>query len=108
MGILSGLKRLLRSSDRREHARHAADTLHLVIDGKAYRSIDWSLGGVRVDGLPNQPTRGDRLEGEVRYGSARGKFVAEVVNELESGQHGLRFIEIAPGVFIAMSGMARR
>ncbi len=50
---------------------------------------------------------GDRLTGQIKSinSSGQGTFVAEVVRIAETGDIGLRLLEITPAVFIAMAGL---
>ena len=50
---------------------------------------------------------GDRLTGRIKSinSSGPGTFVAEVARIAETGEIGLRLLEITPAVFVAMAGL---
>src|ERR671923_57557 len=76
-----------RTTDRRRHPRHAGPALALTIEGRRYKTVDWSLGGMRLGGFHRPLARGERVSGRVgRIARTRaGEFVAEVVHVTEEG-----------------------
>jgi hypothetical protein len=107
MSIFSFFSRILRRQDRRRHPRFHVDPLSLKIDGKRYKSTDWSLGGFKVSRFHGDLGSGDRISGQINFpGAPRGEFVAEVVNIYAAREFGMRFLEISPKVFLAMSGLS--
>lgn len=111
MNILSRASTAIGSLERRAHRRFSYPALQLEIDGKRFKTTDWSLGGFRINGYINGyrgvPKIGDRLSGHIKSlnSSAPGTFVAEVVRIAETGEIGLRLLEITPAVFLAMAGL---
>ena len=107
MNILSRTITAIGSQDRRVQRRFSHPPLHLKIDGKRFKTADWSLGGFRINGYHKRLKIGDRLTGQIKSinSSGPGTFVAEVVRIAETGGIGLRLLEITPAVFIAMAGL---
>jgi len=92
-----------RLADRRRHARRKAPTLRVRIDGRNYRTADWSMGGVRLAGFQGHLRRLERVSGTVAVpGGPKGPFVAEVMWQRDDTV-GLRFLEVAPSVFFELS-----
>lgn len=99
LGVLTKL------SERRRAARQAYPRLRVRIDGRRYHASDWSLGGLRIDGFRGQLRRLERVAGTVAIpGGPKGPFVAEVMWQRED-RVGLRFLEVAPGVFFELSAL---
>jgi hypothetical protein len=105
MNIVSSASATVRSWDRRVHRRFSHPPLHLEIDGKRFTTTDWSLGGFRIDGYREPLAVGARLTGQIQFinPNSPGTFVAEVVRIAETGEVGLRLLEITPAVFVAMA-----
>jgi hypothetical protein len=93
--------------ERRLHPRYSHRPLLLKIEGRRYRTIDWSLGGFRLGPFHREATIGMRIEGDVvKSGRVQpGRFVAQVVRFTEDGGLGLRWLDIAPATFIGMSSV---
>ncbi len=110
MEIQNFWQHFLRPKDRRKHARIAAPSLELKIDGRKYQTLDWSLGGLRINGFHADVKPRDRLSGTIAGvgGGGPGEFVAEVLRVSENGDVSLRLLEIAPATFLAMGGLRSR
>lgn len=80
--------------------------LVLRINGRAYKTADWSIGGARIAGYSTALAPGDLLSGTIDPigDEKRGAFIAEVIRRDEQGQLGLRFIEISAMTLLAMEG----
>lgn len=99
----------LRPKDRRKHARNTAPSLELKIDGHKYRTLDWSLGGLSINGFHADVKPRDRLSGTISgVGVDPGEFVAEVLRVAENGDVSVRLLEISPAIFLAMGGLRAR
>ncbi len=103
----------LRPKDRRKHARITTPSLQLKIDGRKYRTLDWSLGGLRINGFHADVKPRDRLSGTIAGvggvgGGGPGEFVAEVMRVAENGDVSVRLLEISPAIFLAMGGLRAR
>jgi hypothetical protein len=111
-GRLPGFRRLLArfrrpsGGDQRQHPRVYDRPLKLLIDGRRYKTLDWSMSGMRIAGypaaaaVPNATVAGTILaSGQVK----RGEFVAEVVRVLPDGSVGVRFVKLWSETFISMS-----
>ncbi len=100
----------LRPKDRRKHARNTTPSLELKIDGRKYRTLDWSLGGLRINGFHVDVKPRDRLSGTIAgvSGVGPGEFVAEVLRVAENGDVSVRLLEISPAIFLAMGGLRAR
>lgn len=93
-----------RLRDRRRTPRYRRPRLKLRIDGRTYRTVDWSLGGVRISDFAGPLHPLERLEGRLRVpGGPGGAIVAEVIWIGDDGDVGLRFLEIEPKLFLALS-----
>ena len=105
MNVVNRASTTVRLPDRRVHRRFSYPPLLLEIDGKRFKTTDWSLGGFRIDGYRETLAIGARLTGQIQFisSSSSGTFVAEVVRTSETGEVGLRLLEITPAVFIAMA-----
>ena len=101
MSVLEYFGVAKRSKERRRHERTSAYTIKLKFGGATYPSLDWSLGGCRINGLPEQLKNGDMVEGTIAgIGFAHsGEFLAEIVWRKPDGQAGLRWLELEPHVF---------
>lgn len=98
-------RRAVGTRERRQHERHAHYPLTVKVEGKRYDTVDWSLGGFRLAGFHRDLERTEKLEGNIDgLDTAKpGRFLAEVVWRNEAGHVGLRFLEITPAFFLAMS-----
>ncbi len=105
MGIIDGIKRRVQESERRAHARHTSDSLRVLIENRRYKTVDWSLGGFKLERCKLTLSAKDRVHGKIDFdASVDGEFVAEVVHVSETGDIGFRFLEISPRLFLAMGG----
>lgn len=93
--------------ERRLHPRYTHRPLVLKIEGRRYRTIDWSLGGFRLGPFHREAVVSMQIEGTIaKCGRIQaGAFLAEVVRFTEEGGLGLRWLEIAPATFIGMSSV---
>ena len=105
MTVADRLKNALGWIERRQHPRTSGPRLTLKFDGQKYKTVDWSLGGCRIH-APAAPLKvTQRVAGRVRLSGAdgRGEFVAETVRVDGDGHVALRWLEISPHIFAAMS-----
>lgn len=106
MGLSTWLGRVKRSSERRKHAREYGPQLKLDIDGSAYHTLDWSLGGFRMaaEGIEVKP--GDLLEGRIKApnGAGQGDFTARVMR-VADGHIGARWLEMSGNLFARLGGL---
>src|ERR687891_1422096 len=65
--------------DQRRHARGAMPTLKVRINGKSYRTKDWSLSGFRLDDFDGVCEWGEQIRGVILFRGRRGEVVAEAV-----------------------------
>jgi hypothetical protein len=74
------------------------------MQGRTFKTIDWSIGGARVAEYWMPAWPGDVLTGTIDSiaGEEPGPFTAEVVRRSESGEIGLRFLEISALTLLAM------
>jgi hypothetical protein len=90
--------------ERRAHGRHDTPSLTLMVGRRKFAALDWSLGGCRIAAEPGEYRRGNRLEGTLWLdGCPRGEFLAEFVRGTETGEYGLRWLEITASTFVAMA-----
>lgn len=90
-------------AERRSQMRHVTPPMRLRIDGRSYPVVDWSLGGLRIEGYRGELRRLERVSGTLTIsGGPKGPFLAEVMWQREQTV-GLRFLEIAPKVFFELT-----
>ena len=94
-------------ADRRAHRRVYDRPIAVRLEDKAYKTLDWSLGGFRINGYHRELAVGVRLAGTIGpvNGARAGECLVEVVRLTDNGDVGLKFIEISPKVFVAMAGL---
>ena len=99
-----------RHDERRRHRRIYGRPIKVVLEDQSYKTLDWSLGGFRINKYHRELKRGERLSGVIgpfaRVKS--GECVVEVVRVAENGDIGAKFVEIAPKIFVAMAGYKER
>tara|TARA_R110002167_G_scaffold14954_4_gene60205 strand:- start:296 stop:634 length:339 start_codon:yes stop_codon:yes gene_type:complete len=110
MTFLKAVAKPWNSKDRREHERSSGQSIKLRFAGSKYQSLDWSLGGCRIQDPPDRYKVGDMVEGTISgIGfSHSGEFLAEFVWRRENGQAGLRWLELEPHVFERLSRLRGR
>lgn len=97
------VRALQKLRERRTAPRSVHPGLKVRIAGRRYRVADWSLGGLRLADFDRPVAARDRLEGTLFLpGRQRGAFVAEVV-WTDGPRVGLRFLEVAPALLVALS-----
>ena len=103
--MLGRLSNFWRARERRQHARITSLPLVIIVDGKRFKTVDWSLGGFWITGFRGHSHKGAVLSGTIEHPDASaGEFVAEVV-AADDGDIRARLIEITPAVFVAMGGL---
>ena len=90
--------------DRRRHARQAAPTLKVRINGKRYRTKDWSLSGFRLDDFDGVCQYGEQIRGVALFRGCRGEVIAEAVRIGPGPAIGFRILGISTKLFVRMSG----
>jgi hypothetical protein len=83
--------------DNRRDKRYPLPALVVVLSGQEYRTRNWSLGGLRLSGVPRSLNIGDEFNGEFRLadGTDRAGFHGDVVwIDLPSREFGVRFLEL--------------
>jgi hypothetical protein len=88
--------------DRRRHARHTTPTLKVRINGKSYRTKNWSLTGFRLDDFDGVCAWGEQIRGIILFKGGRGEVLAEAVRVGPGEAVGFRIIEVDSDVFIRM------
>jgi len=95
---------LMARSDRRKHARQASPTLKLRINGRRYRTKDWSLSGFRLDDFDGVCACGEQIRGVVLFRGCRGEVLAEAVRIGPGEAIGFRILGISTKLLVRMSG----
>jgi len=105
--MLSALFRRAPRNDRRQNRRIYDRPLKIKIEGKTYKTLDWSLGGFRIKGYHRPLEIGERIAGKVGvpHGARNGDIVVEIMRATDNGEVGVRFLEISPRSFVAMAGI---
>ncbi|MGH6898960.1 MAG: hypothetical protein ACREJ5_20840 [Geminicoccaceae bacterium] len=91
-------------SDRRRHARQTTPTLKVRIDGKRYRTKNWSLTGFRLDDFDGVCECGEQIQGVILFRGCRGEVIAEAVRVGPGEAIGFRILGISSKLFRRMSG----
>jgi hypothetical protein len=73
------------------------------INGKRYRTKDWSLTGFRLDDFDGVCASGEQIRGVILFKGRRGEVLAEAVRVGPGEAIGFRIIEIGSDVFLQMS-----
>lgn len=103
IAISGEFRRRVDEARRRLHTRYASDALRVEINRRRYRTLDWSLGGFRLDRCALALGADDQVRGRIAFkGMAPGEFVAEVTHIGESGEIGFRFLEVSPQILLSM------
>jgi hypothetical protein len=99
-----------RHDERRRHRRIYGRPIKVVLEDKSYKTLDWSLGGFRINNFHRELKRGERLNGVIGpFARVKpGECVVEIVRVAENGDIGAKFVEIAPKIFVAMAGYKER
>lgn len=92
-------------AERRRHRRLQNTKLTVHVNGKRYKTNDWSLGGFRVVIPGNRLSPSHVIKGPMHGPGlfTRGHYEASVVWVGDDGEIGARFIELSPESFLAMS-----
>ena len=92
-------------AERRRHRRIQSSRLTIFIDGKRYKTNDWSLGGFRVVVPGNKFATGVRISGALHGPGLfdRGVYEATISWVSDTGEIGAHFIEVSHESFLAMS-----
>lgn len=105
------------NSNSRRDKRQSAPTLRLTVAGHEFATADWSLGGVRLYGIPEGAKLEQQIEvgftgqrgGRTWSGSATALFVWI---DQEKAQSGLRFTNLPDASFDALetlvTGISRK
>ena len=94
---------LLGGSDRRRHGRHTTPTLKVRINGRRYRTKDWSLTGFRLDDFDGVCAWGEQIRGVILFKGRRGEVLAEAVRVGPGEAVGFRILEVDSEIFLRMS-----
>jgi hypothetical protein len=101
-----------KADSNRQHQRHFDKAqLTLRIQKKTYKTLDWSVGGFRINMADTRPQRGDILEGEIIKGirGIKDKMVAARVARVnDNGDVGLQITEISHEAFGALSELQHK
>lgn len=105
--MLGTLFKRVTPSDRRRNSRIYDRPLKVRVEGKTYKTHDWSLGGFRIKHYHRHLEVGERISGKISLprGPKAGDIVVEVMRATDNGDVGVRFLEITPRIFVAMGGL---
>lgn len=101
-------ERVLLHDERRRHRRIQDTKLTIIIDGKRYKTKDWSLGGFRIQAPEITIQTNENITGEIRGPGLfdRSDFKACVAWTSESGEFGVRLVEVSGETARAMSAVS--
>ena len=97
--------RLVRGAERRRHRRLQNVRLTIFINGKRYKTNDWSLGGFRVMAPGIDLTTNQHISGALHGPGLfdRGTYEAAIAWVADDGEFGAHFIDLSHQSFLAMS-----
>ncbi|SLN72866.1 PilZ domain-containing protein [Oceanibacterium hippocampi] len=104
MGLFGPKRANMPGHDRRQYVRVSNRVLKIIIEGRAYRTADWSAGGFRLDDRPEGLSISDNVDGIIRgigFG-VPGDFTAQVVRFPAEGGVAMRFVDIHGRCFSAL------
>jgi hypothetical protein len=85
---------------KRRDKRLSRGGLHVTVGGAAYPAIDWSLGGVLIDGFAGDLAVGDEVTLMLaREGDSSGQPAPAQVARREDGRVAFHFLALAPDAF---------
>lgn len=94
-----------KDTERRKAARQTLPRLKVRLDGRTYKTDDWSLGGLRIEGYATPVERLQRLSGTVAVpGGPKGRFTGEVMWQ-QGDRLALRFIDVPTDVFFELTAI---
>ena len=105
MSVSDLLRESLGLGERRQHPRTDQPKLTLRVEGQTYETVDWSLGGCRINGATAPFRLRQHIHGHLQLEGAeeQGEFVAEVVRIVDNGDVGLRWLELSPHLFMTVA-----
>lgn len=84
-------------ADLRRKRRHMTPTFEVIVESELFRSLDWSTGGVHLDGVCEGAAVGAPVEGWITLPEAQQAFAfsGEILRtDAQTGNTVLRFDEI--------------
>ena len=97
-------------SEQRRDRRYDEPSLYVSINGVKYQTADFSLGGLRLKGVPGKGAVDDQVElafDGVRNGKRwTGQAKARVVNvDRQHGECGMAFVNLPDASFVALESL---
>jgi hypothetical protein len=105
------MAQVIKRNRRRNYRR---DLPHLSVQltgGEVFITRDWSLGGLRIDGLATTRQPGEPVVGSLRHGAANTawhRFIGSVVRIDGDDTVAIRFEDLSPGCFELLQSLLRR
>lgn len=92
--------------DLRKTPRRITPELTLTIEGKAYATTEWSLGGFHIANFKREISTKEKIKGQTGAvgASSGGAFTATVIRVTDDGGFGACWTDIERDVFDAMHG----
>jgi len=96
---MSGDANKLDRAESRRQRRYQTPTFEVIVECELFRSLDWSSGGVRLDGACEGAAVGTAVEGWLALPEALQAFAfsGEVLRADATGNTVLRFDEVETG-----------
>ena len=97
-------------SEKRRDRRYVEPSLQVSIRGADYKTVDFSLGGLRLRGIGRPETLGGEVElvfHGVRNGQRwSGQTMARMVNfDIQERQCGMAFVDLPDDAFVALEAL---
>ena len=105
------MAQVIKKNRRRDHRRGGPHLSVQLTDGEVFITRDWSLGGLRIDGLATTRQPGEPVVGSLRHGAADGswhRFIGSVVRIDGDEAVSIKFEDLSPGGFELLQSLLRR
>lgn len=97
-------------TNRRRNQRRVLPHLSVQLtDGEVFITRDWSLGGLKIDGLATERQPGEPVVGSICHGAENTpwyRFIGTVVR-IDDETVAIKFNDMSPGCFELLQGLLR-
>ena len=105
------MAQVIKRNRRRDYRRDGPNLSVQLAAGDVFVTRDWSLGGLRIDGLATTRQPGEPVVGALRHGAADGpwhRFVGSVVRIDGHDAVSIKFEDLSPGGFELLQSLLCR